>query len=82
MRWLRSYGSIAEVPVVAVPPDFTSQYCSGMLLDGTPCNTRAQKTLSVRTKVFPHCGLVLGRDENAAATFWRPARRSRPPHVC
>jgi putative transposase len=45
--------------VVAVPPAYTSQDCSG-------CGTRVPKALSVRTHVCPSCGLVLDRDENAA----------------
>jgi putative transposase len=45
--------------VVAVPPAFTSQECSG-------CGERVAKSLSVRTHVCPTCGLVLDRDENAA----------------
>ncbi len=45
--------------VVAVPPAFTSQDCSG-------CDERVPKSLSVRTHVCPSCGLVLDRDENAA----------------
>jgi putative transposase len=66
LSWLRYYGKIAGVPVVAVPPAFTSQDCSGHLPEGTPCQTRVQKTLSVRTHICPCCGLVLDRDENAA----------------
>jgi putative transposase len=64
--WLRYHGAIAGVPVVAVPPADTSQDCSGVLADGTPCRRRVQKALSVRTHVCPRCGLVLDRDENAA----------------
>jgi putative transposase len=45
--------------VVAVPPAYTSQDCSG-------CRARGPKGLSVRTHVCPSCGLVLDRDENAA----------------
>jgi putative transposase len=45
--------------VVAVPPAFTSQDCSG-------CGVRIPKSLSVRTHVCTSCGLVLDRDENAA----------------
>jgi putative transposase len=45
--------------VVAVPPAYTSQDCSG-------CGTRIPKSLSVRTHVCTSCGLVLDRDENAA----------------
>ncbi len=52
--------------VVAVPPAYTSQDCSGVLPDGTPCSERIQKSLSMRTHVCPRCGLVLDRDANAA----------------
>jgi putative transposase len=45
--------------VVAVPPAYTSQDCSG-------CGERVEKSLSVRTHVCASCGLVLDRDENAA----------------
>jgi putative transposase len=45
--------------VVAVPPAYTSQDCSG-------CGTRVPKSLSMRTHVCTACGLVLDRDENAA----------------
>jgi putative transposase len=45
--------------VVAVPPAYTSQDCSG-------CGQRVEKSLSVRTHVCTSCGLVLDRDENAA----------------
>jgi putative transposase len=45
--------------VIAVPPAYTSQDCSG-------CGERVEKSLSVRTHVCTKCGLVLDRDENAA----------------
>jgi putative transposase len=45
--------------VVAVPPAYTSQDCSG-------CGERIPKSLSVRIHVCTSCGLVLERDENAA----------------
>jgi putative transposase len=52
----------------AVPPAYTSQDCSG-------CGKRVRKSLSVRTHVCPHCGLVLDRDENAAKNIqWRGQR--------
>jgi putative transposase len=50
--------------VVAVPPAFTSQECSG-------CGERVPKSLSVRTHVCPPCGLVMDRDENAALNILR-----------
>ena len=45
--------------VVAVPPAYTSQDCSG-------CGARVEKSLSVRTHACTSCGLILDRDENAA----------------
>jgi putative transposase len=45
--------------VLAVPPAYTSQECSG-------CGERVPKSLSVRTHLCPSCGLVMDRDENAA----------------
>ena len=59
LGWLRSYGAIANVPVVAVSPRFTTQECSG-------CGERVKKSLSMRTHVCPESGLVLDRDDNAA----------------
>jgi putative transposase len=56
---------------VAVPPAFTSQDCSGVLPDGSPCPERIPKALSVRTHVCLRCGLVLDRDENAALNILR-----------
>jgi putative transposase len=50
--------------VVAVPPAYTSQDCSG-------CGERVRKSLSVRTHICPRCGLVLDRDENAAVNIRR-----------
>ncbi len=50
--------------VVAVPPQYTSQDCSG-------CGTRVPKSLSIRTHVCSSCGLVLDRDENAARNILR-----------
>jgi putative transposase len=58
--------------VIAVPPAYTSQDCSG-------CGECVRKSLSVRTHVCPSCGLVLDRDENAAINMLRasPARQAR-----
>ncbi len=50
--------------MIAVNPAFTSQECSG-------CGARVPKSLSVRTHVCPHCGLVLDRDANAARNMQR-----------
>jgi putative transposase len=56
--------------VVAVPPQYTSQDCSG-------CGTRVPKSLRVRTHVCPHCGLVLDRDHNAALNIQRVGQTLR-----
>lgn len=45
--------------VVRVPARFTSQKCRR-------CHEHVQKSLSVRTHICPHCGLVEDRDVNAA----------------
>ncbi|HEV8192058.1 MAG TPA: transposase [Ktedonobacterales bacterium] len=63
--------------VIAVPPAFTTQDCSGVLPDGSPCPERVQKSLSVRTHACPRCGLVVDRDQNAALNILRSGRRER-----
>jgi putative transposase len=63
--WVRYYGAMQAVPCIAVPPQFTSQDCSGTLPDGSRCPERVTKSLSVRTHICPRCGLVLDRDENS-----------------
>ena len=45
--------------ITKVPPEYTSQMCSG-------CGSIVKKDLSVRTHSCPHCGLVIDRDINAA----------------
>jgi putative transposase len=64
--WVEYYGRLQDVPVVAVPPAYTTQNCSGILPNGSPCPARIWKSLSVRTHLCPRCGLILDRDENAA----------------
>ncbi|GCE50324.1 hypothetical protein KTH_51930 [Thermosporothrix hazakensis] len=59
IRWLNSYGALHAIPVVAVPPQYTSQNCSA-------CGTTVKKSLSVRTHICTGCGVVLDRDHNAA----------------
>jgi putative transposase len=56
---LEAKAAYAGRRVVAVPPAYTSQDCSG-------CGKHVPKSLSVRTHVCASCGLVLDRDENAA----------------
>src|SRR6185312_16894190 len=50
--------------VVAVPPAYTSQTCSG-------CGIVVQKGLSVRWHSCPNCGTSLHRDHNAARNIER-----------
>jgi putative transposase len=69
LGWVRYYGSVQGIPVVAVSPHFTTQDCSG-------CGARVQKTLSMRTHVCPSCGLVLDRDQNAARNILDSALRT------
>jgi transposase len=59
LRWVKHYGAVHDIPVLAVEPAWTSQECSG-------CGSVVEKPLSVRTHVCPSCGLVLDRDQNAA----------------
>jgi putative transposase len=67
---LEAKAACAGRQVIAVPPHYTSQDCSG-------CGTRVQKSLSVRTHACPSCGLVLDRDENAARNIQRAGQALR-----
>jgi putative transposase len=75
LSWVRYYGGLHSIPVIAVSPRFTTQDCSG-------CGFRVKKTLSIRTHICPECGLVLDRDWNAAlnillaALTWVAANRT------
>ena len=60
--WLEYLAQVYSKVVVAVPPAYTTQECSR-------CGTLVKKALSERTHVCPKCGLVLGRDHNAAVTI-------------
>jgi putative transposase len=58
-RILACKAAWAGKQVVAVPPAYTTQLCSG-------CGALVRKSLSVRTHICPSCGLIVDRDENAA----------------
>ncbi len=73
LGWMKYYAAMHEILVVAVPPHYTSQDCSG-------CGERVQKTLSTRTHVCPNCGLVLDRDENAAVNILAKAVKGTLGH--
>src|SRR6266550_3576595 len=59
ISWVKAYGLMHNVPIIAVAPHFTSQDCSA-------CGAMVKKSLSVRTHICPSCGVVLDRDQNAA----------------
>jgi putative transposase len=69
LSWLTYYGTLHAIPVIAVEPAFTSQDCSA-------CETRVEKSLSVRTHICSGCGLVLDRDHNAAKNILEKAYRT------
>jgi putative transposase len=73
LNWVKAYGIMHDVPVIAVPPQYTSQDCSG-------CGERVKKTLSTRTHVCPSCGLVMDRDENAARNILAKALQGTLGH--
>jgi putative transposase len=46
---LEAKAACAGRPVLAIPPAYTSQDCSGVLPDGSRCTQRVAKSRSVRT---------------------------------
>src|SRR5262249_5084661 len=58
-HWVEYYGRAQQVPMKAVARQNTSQACSG-------CGELVRTSLSVRTHLCPHCGLLLDRDHNAS----------------
>jgi putative transposase len=62
ISWVKAYGLMHDIPIIAVAPQFTSQACSA-------CGTLVKKSLSVRTHICPNCGVVLDRDHNAAVNI-------------
>ncbi len=65
-EWLEYFGKVFGVPVIAVPPHYTSQNCSN-------CGEKVEKTLSTRTHKCPHCGHIQDRDWNAAINILKNA---------
>lgn len=59
ITWVEYFAKLHKIAVVAIPPQHTSQDCSG-------CRNRVQKTLSERTHQCLKCGLKMHRDHNAA----------------
>ncbi len=73
LQWVNYDGALHEVDVRAVTPHFTTQDCSG-------CGKRVYKSLSVRTHLCPHCGLVMDRDHNAAVNILAKALEGTGGH--
>ncbi len=59
LQWVKYYGGLHDIPLIAVTPKYTTQDCSA-------CGARVKKSLSVRTHICPNCGVVFDRDHNAA----------------
>ena len=74
IRWMQYYGHMHNIPVIAVPPHYTSQNCSA-------CGTLVKKSLSVRTHICTGCGVVLDRDHNAALNILDKALNGTVGHT-
>jgi putative transposase len=70
LRILACKAAYAGKRVVAVPPAYTSQICSG-------CGVLVAKGLSVRWHACPDCGASLHRDHNAARNIERAGQALR-----
>jgi putative transposase len=73
LQWVKRYGALHEIPVIAVPPQYTSQKCSD-------CGTMVKKSLSIRTHICTGCGVVLDRDHNAALNILSSALNGTEGH--
>jgi putative transposase len=74
LRWVKYYGLMQDVPVIAVAPQFTSQECSA-------CGAIVKKSLSMRTHICTSCGVVLDRDHNAALNILAKALEGTVGHT-
>jgi putative transposase len=66
LQWVKRYGFLHQIPIIAVPPHYTSQRCSD-------CGAIVKKSLSIRTHICTGCGVVLDRDHNAALNILHEA---------
>jgi putative transposase len=73
LQWVKRYGFLHEIPIIAVPPHSTSQKCSD-------CDTIVHKSLSIRTHICTGCGVVLDRDHNAALNILSKALNGTEGH--
>jgi putative transposase len=74
LQWVKAYGALHNIPVIAVAPHFTSQNCSA-------CGTLVKKALSVRTHICHECGVVLDRDHNASLNILQKALERTVGHT-
>jgi putative transposase len=74
ISWVKAYGLMHAIPILAVAPQFTSQDCSA-------CGTLIKKSLSVRTHTCTDCGVVLDRDHNAALNILAKALERTVGHT-
>jgi putative transposase len=74
IRWVKYYGVLHTIPVIAVAPQYTSQDCS-------VCGLMVKKSLSVRTHICPGCGVILNRDHNAALNILAKALECTVGHT-
>jgi putative transposase len=72
--WVKAYGVMHTIPVIAVAPQFTSQECSA-------CGKLVKKSLSMCTHICPACGVVLDRDQNAALNILAKALECTVGHT-
>lgn len=66
LSWVKYYGGLHAIPIIAVSAKYTTQDCSA-------CGHRVKKSLSVRTHICTSCGVVLDRDHNAALNILEAA---------
>ena len=74
LQWVKRYADLHGIPVIAVPPHYTSQKCSD-------CGTIVKKSLSIRTHICTGCGVVLDRDHNAALNILDKALNGTVGHT-
>ena len=74
LRWVRAYGLMHAIPIIAVAPQFTSQACSN-------CGALVKKSLSMRTHICTSCGVVMDRDQNAALNILSKALERTVGHT-
>ncbi len=74
LRWVKIYGTMHRIAVIAVPAQYTSQACS-------ECGTLVKKTLSLPTHICTNCGVVLDRDHNAALNILAKALERTVGHT-